>query len=106
MNYDNVFNKLTDEAKRLGLTAKQVRGLTKQQVANYLNENADDPRWSDGNVGLFTNLRENVARELEREVNQADMIRARNAVLAIFPNATFNLSERGGTVIIKLNGGM
>ncbi len=104
MIYEVLFNKLVDKAISLGLTREQVREVTKEQVANFLDEDVNDPRWSGGNIGLFQNLRENVAREIEAKIIRPKIAEIKTAIEVIFPNAEYTVKRRQKIVTIFLEG--
>ena len=102
--YAEALTALLQYAINNSYTPAQARSATKQQVATILSVDVDDPRWSGGNIGMFTNLCENVARALQAEINEADYIIFKNAVRAVFPNATFTANKRHRVVRTLVDG--
>lgn len=52
-------------------TVGQVESATKQQIANLLGIDADDPMWSGSNRGRFVNLKGRLVRRLKRRDDES-----------------------------------
>lgn len=104
MIFEDIYNRLLQIVIDNHYTPEQVRSATKNQAAKLLNEDEVAAYWTEGNIGFFINLRENIARELENTITRTDMKSAKEAVLAIFPNATFEIDRRHRVAIVYLDG--
>tara|TARA_Y100000310_G_scaffold283694_1_gene305869 strand:+ start:166 stop:495 length:330 start_codon:yes stop_codon:yes gene_type:complete len=104
MVYKNLYDKLLQIAIDGNYTPAQVRSATKAQVASLLDIDVSDPAWTGGNIGLFKNLRENIAQQLEINIITPKIASIKAAIEAVFPNAEYTVKKRQGIVIVFLNG--
>jgi len=83
------------------MTAQQVQGMTKHDVAKLLGVGENDPFWSNGNEGFWINLKGNLVQELHRRNNEQikQTVSAMIDVPAFcqqFPNLELDHGELGG----------
>ena len=91
-------------------TVEQVENATKQQVANLLGVDVDDPVWSGANRGRFVNLKGRLVRELKRRDDESHRLALeqyltdgqRQWFRTNYPDAVF-VHKRGKYPVIEIH---
>ena len=86
------------------LSADDVRNTTKQQAAAVIGIAPDAGLWSGGNEGFFTNLKENIAMEIEIDRFDTDYGLIETAVKKLFPQAGCIVNKRKRMITMFLDG--
>ncbi len=89
------------------MTFDQVRNASKDQVANILGVDVNDPRWSGGNKGLWINLKANILQKMQQDIDAADEQTLRDLVdvpgfIAKFPDFEIDRGELDNKRYIRI----
>ncbi len=96
--------KLKEYAAANNFSAADVRNMTKQQAATVIGLAPDAGLWSRGNEGFFTNLKENVAMEIEIDKFDTDYGLIEAAVKRLFPQMGCIVNKRQRVITMFLDG--